>query len=56
MKRLIVMLAILLLVSFTVGCGGGRQRVALPQGVSIDIAVLSLGADTTGLNDDQIAL
>ena len=56
MKRLTVILAILLLVSFTAGCGGGRQRVTLPQGVSGDIAVLSLGADTTGLNNDQIAL
>lgn len=56
MKRLTVILAILSLVSFTAGCGGRSKKVGLPQGVSGDIAVLSLGADTTGLNNDQVAL
>ena len=56
MKRLAMILASMLLVSFTAGCGGGTKRVALPPGVSTDIAVLALGADTTGLNADQVAL
>lgn len=57
MKRyLLFVLASLMLVSLTAGCGGGTKKVTLPPGVNGDIAVLFLGADTTGLTDDQIKL
>ncbi|MBU0730662.1 MAG: DUF4410 domain-containing protein [Proteobacteria bacterium] len=56
MKRFVLILSTLLLIGFMAGCGGGTKRVALPAGASSDIAVLSLGADTTGLSDDQVDL
>ena len=56
MKRLLIILAAIFVVSLFTGCGGGSKRVALPQGVAKDIAVLSLGADTSALSPDQIAL
>ncbi|MDH3360376.1 MAG: DUF4410 domain-containing protein [Desulfobulbaceae bacterium] len=57
MKRyLLFALATLMLAGFTAGCVGSTKRVALPKGMNSDIAFLSLGADTTGLNNDQIAL
>ncbi|MBU0483383.1 MAG: hypothetical protein KKB30_02560 [Proteobacteria bacterium] len=54
MKRFLIILSAIFAVSFFTGCGG--TKVSLPQGVSSDIAVLSLGADTSKLNPDQVAL
>jgi len=47
---------ILLLISFTSGCGRATKRVSFPPGISNNISVLSLGADTSYLNNDQKAL
>ncbi|MBU1737880.1 MAG: DUF4410 domain-containing protein [Proteobacteria bacterium] len=57
MKKLQILLLAFLAVTFFSACGGGgSERVTLREGVSGDIAVLSLGADTSGLNGDQVAL
>jgi len=56
MRKLQIFLTAILAVSLFSGCGGGSKRVTLRDGVSGDIAVLSLGADTSGLTADQIAL
>lgn len=56
MKHVLIVLTALFTVTFFSGCGGGSKKVSLPQGVSADIAVLSLGADISSLNPDQIAL
>ena len=57
MKRyLLLALATLILTGLIAGCGGNTKTVKLPPGVNSDLAVLCLGADTTGLNNDQIAL
>ena len=55
-RDLTIVLSALLVVSFFAGCGGAPQKVILPANVSADIAVLSLGADTSSLNQDQIDL
>ena len=55
-RDLTIVLSALLIVSFFAGCGGAIQKVILPANVSPDIAVLSLGADTSSLNQDQIDL
>jgi hypothetical protein len=47
---------VLLLASITAGCGGATKKVSLPAGISNNIFVLSLGADTSFLNGDQKAL
>lgn len=56
MKRFLIVLTAILTTGFFAGCGGSAKTVNLPAGVSGDIAVLSLGADTSNLNQDQIAL
>ncbi|MFN2365356.1 MAG: hypothetical protein ABR523_02700 [Desulfurivibrionaceae bacterium] len=56
MKRFLIVLTAILATGFFAGCGGSAKTVKLPAGVSGDIAVLSLGADTSNLNQDQIAL
>lgn len=56
MKKLQIFLTAILAVSLFSGCGGGSKSVSMPVGVSQDIAVLSLGADTSELTPDQIAL
>ncbi len=56
MKRIATVFTIFLLLSFTSGCGPAAKKVSLPAGVSGDIYVQSLGADTSRLNEDQKAL
>ena len=56
MKHFLIVLTAIFTVTFFAGCGGGSKTVNLPEGVSRDIAVLSLGADTSSLNQDQIDL
>lgn len=56
MKHLQIVLTTIFVVSLFTGCGGGSKRVTLPESVSRDIAILSLGADTSTLSPDQIAL
>lgn len=56
MKRLVMVLLALLVGGMVSGCGGGVPRATLPANVSGDIAVLNLGADTSNLNVDQVAL
>jgi hypothetical protein len=55
MKHLLLVLTVFFTLSLFTGCGGPK-RARLPQGASPDIAVLSLGADTSSLNQDQVAL
>jgi hypothetical protein len=56
MKKFQFFLTAILAVTLFSGCGGGSKSVSMPAGVSGEIAVLSLGADTSMLNPDQIAL
>ncbi len=56
MKELQIFFIAVLAVSILSGCGGGSKRVSMPAGTSRDIAVVSLGADTSQLSADQIAL
>ena len=56
MKEFQIFFIAILAVSILSGCGGGSKRVSMPAGTSRDIAVLSLGADTSQLSADQIAL
>lgn len=56
MRRLSVLLVALAVAGLVAGCGGGVKRVQLPAGVSGDVALLPLGADTARLNADQKAL
>jgi hypothetical protein len=56
MKNFAIVLTAIFAVALFTGCGGGSKKVALPAQVSRNIAVLSLGADTSNLNRDQIAL
>ena len=46
----------LLIAALGTGCGEASKPVVLPAGVSSDIAVLSLGADTSELTQDQVTL
>ena len=56
MKHFRLLLIGIFTASLLVGCGGKSNKVVLPPGISPDIAVLSLGADTSRLNEDQIEL
>ncbi|MDH3347584.1 MAG: hypothetical protein OEM02_05710 [Desulfobulbaceae bacterium] len=56
MKHFKLFLIAIFTFSLLVGCGGKSTKVVLPPGISSDIAVLSLGADTSSLNQDQIVL
>lgn len=56
MKHFAIVLTAIFVIGLFTGCGGGAKKVALPERVSRNIAVLSLGADTSNLNQDQIAL
>ena len=56
MKHFQIVLMVVFIASLFTACGGGSKRVSLPEGVSRDISVLSLGADTSSLSPDQIAL
>jgi hypothetical protein len=55
MKRLFLSLLVLSLFLLA-ACGGGPKPGKLPAGVSGNLSVLFLGADTTGLTADQVAL
>ena len=44
----------ILLITLLAGCGG-KKNIAFPPGVSNDVYVLSLGADTSHLNGDQVS-
>lgn len=56
MKTILKPLFFVLLLTAMTACGGATKRVNLPSGVSSELAVLPLGADTSYLNGDQVAL
>lgn len=56
MKKIQMILTVILAVTILSGCVSGTRQVKLRPGVSGKIAVLSLGADTSNLSQDQIAL